>query len=1394
MEQSLYTGRKVQKHILKSLLLAALGKGTSKGRDNVAVTPRLFLFDGENGTGKSSMINLCLQNVAEIAEESGKPVASMVLDLDAWRYKNGLVPKTPKAMLDALYATAAGTFENPGDLLEPFNRLRGKILEVESARQYYTVIEWPREVFMTGRESHASGGETAFQSWLEQKIDPADCTLCADPVSPLTAAFTDSLVNLSAKLPLVICIDSLELASVPELEDWLKKTFLPSLFKAKNNIVCICSGAGSFVRRFRNEFPEELLYPLSPAALPFSRSDIAELCGQKGISLGGAEEVEEIEQRTAGIPLAVQALLDHVRANVPVRDVLPEKNAKTPDKPDIAGVVGETVDRFVLHGDESTKMRLFALSMLYRLDENILAELWSIPGAEVASALAGIANSYPSLMQGDKPHGTVRDLLKAYCIDDEATKTADSGLSEFFKIFASVHSTFYTQYCAHLQTEMPDIVARYADSGFQITLCGLIYSLALSSRQEFEKQLPGYFIEALQYNPDFASLLLDTAGEVRPLLSDNALAMIDALRSGLALAPELKAPVIPGKPCDPKTADFMNKFAAGLTDIQQGLLHRVKGHMACHAGKSGKAMEEFTRSETLFGPSAPERGLLFENFLCVGYSFIKSDEKKKAAEAFGKAVAIKPDDFYAWLEMAKAHQSLGDHKSAIEAYSEAVRINADAVDAWFELGNEYASTDEHGYAVEAFTRATQLEPDRPAIWYNLGRSLEAISRFPEAQKAYQQVVSMVPEHWEALSALGRSFSAQNMTKEAIDSFTSAVGLKPDCTEAWKALGNELLTVESFEQAAGALEKAAAAEQDKNDPELWHTIGKAWFGAGNFDNSVRCCRKAVELRKDFFNAWVTLGQGLTELGTFKDAHDAFAKGADLNPKDGNIWVSVGNSLYSQEKYQPAIEAYLKATELRSDTDTIWHSIGLAYQLQRKYAKAADAFQKSIDTNPNVPEVWYQQGCSYAELGKHAEAGACFSKTVELAPDTHDAWYRMGLSLAKTENHAEAVPAFIKAVDINASDAGIWYNLGLSYAATGSGAEAVKAFTQSIGITDNKPEVYYQLGLAQESLGAFEQAIPAYQKAAELQPENVDPWLHFGLCCNALTRYAEAVGALRKVLELAPANKDVFLPMALAAHAVGNYEEAVSWYRKVIDFKPDSEEAQYNCALALHALNKYDEALAVYKTVVQKWPAKDQAWYNMGLVYHAINDFKQAIAAYREASKLNPESTDTWYQLGTMFYSTEQYGEAILAFRKVTSRRSDLYEAWYNLGNSYLIWREYTDAIAAYQKATELRPDDYTAWGYLGSACYSAKAYDKAETASAKAFQLKSDEPWIICTLALSKFFLGDTAGASPLFETLLATDSSEQEVAKAVSEVQQALSKNPSLKGGKELLQMLAGKQ
>jgi tetratricopeptide (TPR) repeat protein len=225
-----------------------------------------------------------------------------------------------------------------------------------------------------------------------------------------------------------------------------------------------------------------------------------------------------------------------------------------------------------------------------------------------------------------------------------------------------------------------------------------------------------------------------------------------------------------------------------------------------------------------------------------------------------------------------------------------------------------------------------------------------------------------------------------------------------------------------------------------------------------------------------------------------------------------------------------------------------------------------------------------------------------------------------------------------------------------------------------------------------------------------------------------------------------------------------------------------------------MNNYTEALPAYQSVIRKWPGKDQAWYNMGLAYHAAGDFNQAITAYREATRLNPDSPDVWYHMGLVFYATEHYGEAIQAFRKVISRAPDMYEAWFNIGNAYLVWNEFADAIEAYEKAVMLKPDDYSSWGYLGSAYFGASRYDKAAVACGKAFALKPDDPWIINSLALSRLLSGDVAGAGQLFDALRKADTGGQEIARAINEIEKALSKNPSLAGAQEMMRKLSGEE
>jgi tetratricopeptide (TPR) repeat protein len=1383
MDSQSYAGRKVQKQILKSFLARAFGIAVPHGAS--ADSPRLFLLHGDNGLGKTSLINICDECIEEIAAE-GKPATSLILDLDAWRFHNGMVPNTIQAFLDALYAIAAGNHEQFGEALAPYESMNGRIRQAEAKKRDLVSLDWPSQVYLSDTPTGASDKTAAdFAVWIAGRMDPADLALCDDRTGRLTESLAACLIKVSQSRPFALLFDSLDLLADSPAAGWLRTRFLPRLFSETNHLAVILACGDTLARSYRNEFADELVFPLSLASIPLTKNDIASLAAGRSVSLTPDQTVQ-LEQITAGIPIASRIALDAAALNMKPGSLFSKKSATVADADRL---VTDCFDRFVKSLDNETdRTRIFFLAMLYRLDENILSQLWGISPEETTIALTDLALRY-SFMEGRRIHEALHDRLRAFLMA-EAVRGQESALAESFQKFSTVSAHIHRQYLAQMQTDTPDGQRRYADPNFQITLIGSLCAPLWARQADSAKALPGLFIEALHYNPDVANTLISFADDFKPLLSEEYIALLETLRSGLPVAKTLGMPLGPARRGALKALDFMKPYEADLSDPQQGLLSRMRGMLACQAGNHDKAMEAFNKCESLFGAMPLELSLLFENYRTVGFAFIAAGDMKKAAAALERAVAIRPDDFGARYRLALAEQSLGQHQNAIASLEEAVKIDPKAAFAWIELGNEYATTGDHGKAVEAFTRATELDAGRPVAWFKLGISLEAVSRFPEAEKALAKTVEILPEHWEAYFALGRSQSAQTLAQEAISSFNNVVELKPDCTAAWKALGKELYGVESYERAAAALEKSV--ELDPGDADMWDLLGKSWYGANAYEKAVAAAQKAVDLKNDFFNAWVTLGQSQTELSNFKEAHGAFARAAELDPKDGEIWVHVGNSLYAQGKYNDSITAYQKAVEFNPDVDSIWHNIGLAYQVQQLHAKAIEAFGKSVTINPGNADAWYQQGRSYAELSQYAEAAKSFSTAVELTPDAHDAWYRKGLSLSKTGDHGEAITTLIKASELNPTDADIWYQMGLSYVATGKAADAVSAFSQAITLAPNRPEVQFQLGCALESLSRFEEATVSYRKAIELSPEKVEAWQHLGLCYNFLSRYEDALPALRKVLELTPENTDLLLPIALAAHATNNFTDAVVFYRKVIALKPDSEEAMVNLALALHAMSNYAEALPAYHAVVKKWPGNDQAWYNMGLAYHAAGDFNQAVTAYREAARLNPDSSDVWYHMGLVFYATEHYGEAIQAFRKVISRAPDMYEAWFNIGNAYLVWNEYADAIEAYEKAVLLKPDDYSSWGYLGNAYFGSARYDKAVEACGKAFALKPDDPWIINSLALSRLLLGDAAGAGPLFDALRSADTGGQEIARAFNEIEKALSKNPALAGAQEILQKLSG--
>ena len=133
MDSAHYVGRKVCKQVVKSMLAAAFGKMSAQGSGDAV--PRLFIFYGPEGSGKSTFIDLCSQSVDELGASNGKAAVSVPLDFDVARFRGGTLPGSIGATLDALYRAAAGAHERIAAQLAPFERMRLKIDDITWRKQ-----------------------------------------------------------------------------------------------------------------------------------------------------------------------------------------------------------------------------------------------------------------------------------------------------------------------------------------------------------------------------------------------------------------------------------------------------------------------------------------------------------------------------------------------------------------------------------------------------------------------------------------------------------------------------------------------------------------------------------------------------------------------------------------------------------------------------------------------------------------------------------------------------------------------------------------------------------------------------------------------------------------------------------------------------------------------------------------------------------------------------------------------------------------------------------------------------------------------------------------------------------------------------------------------------------
>ncbi|KAJ5762506.1 uncharacterized protein N7511_005888 [Penicillium nucicola] len=318
-----------------------------------------------------------------------------------------------------------------------------------------------------------------------------------------------------------------------------------------------------------------------------------------------------------------------------------------------------------------------------------------------------------------------------------------------------------------------------------------------------------------------------------------------------------------------------------------------------------KAVEACPQSEELWLQLAKEKW--------------QSGEIDDARRVLGRAFNQNPNNEDIWLAAVKLEADAKQTDQARELLATA-RREAGTDRVWIKsvaFERQLGNTDD---ALDLVNQGLQLFPKADKLWMIKGQIYEAQNKFPQAREAYgtgTRACSKSVALWLLASRLEEKAGAVVRARSVLDRARLAV---PKSAELWtesvrverranniaqaKVLmaraiqevpTSGLLWSESIWHLEPRAQRKArsleAIKKVENDPILFITVARIFWGERRLDKAMTWFEKAIVADSDYGDGWAWYYKFLTQHGTEEKRSDVVSKCVSMEPKHGEIWQSI-----------------------------------------------------------------------------------------------------------------------------------------------------------------------------------------------------------------------------------------------------------------------------------------------------------------------------------------------------------------------------------------------------------------------------------------------------------------------------------------------------------------------
>jgi tetratricopeptide (TPR) repeat protein len=367
-----------------------------------------------------------------------------------------------------------------------------------------------------------------------------------------------------------------------------------------------------------------------------------------------------------------------------------------------------------------------------------------------------------------------------------------------------------------------------------------------------------------------------------------------------------------------------------------------------------KVLEEASRQASTDAVFLVELGDLYVTYARGG---APDTVKARAAEAYKRAAAEKPDNPFLLQRMADGLNVVGESDLAAQTYLDLLSKFPEAPGIRDRLIELYIRKEDRTKAAEQLRAVVRNAPTDPRAHFLLGSVLFEDKQPKEAEECFRKTILLSPNFEPAYYDLALAQINLNAPQEALATLRKAQDKfqQSFVSEFYAGLayGRMKDYSNSLHHLTAAEVIARATATNRLTHGFYFQLGAANERNHRYEEAERSFRKALAQSPDFVEAMNYLGYMWADRGeNLEEARGLIEKAIKQEPRNAAYLDSMGWVLFKLNRPEEALKWLLKAIEHAEEPDaTLYDHLGDVYSALQRQEKARESWEKAISIEPN-----------------------------------------------------------------------------------------------------------------------------------------------------------------------------------------------------------------------------------------------------------------------------------------------------------------------------------------------------------------------------------------------------------------------------------------------------------